>query len=120
MSKQAPASQPADNGGAPANPADGDAAGKAANPADGIAAGKAAKPAKAPKQYKITFHGEGGDVEIAHNFKLNVYKRNVETTIDEHYLGVIKDAVVHTQVKGEDGKMKAVTIPQYNYTVEAL
>jgi poly(3-hydroxyalkanoate) synthetase len=71
--------------------------------------------AKEPKQYKITFHGEGGDVEIAHNFKLNVYKRNVETTIDENYLAVLKHAVVHTVVDG-----KEVTIPQYNYTVEAL
>jgi hypothetical protein len=69
------------------------------------------------KQYKITFHGEGGDVEIAHNFKLNVYKRNVETTIDENFLGVIKNAVVYTQIKGDDGKMKPVTIPQFSYTV---
>jgi len=70
--------------------------------------------AKALKQYKITFHGEGGDVEIAHNFKLNLYKRNVETTIDEHFLGVLKDAVVQTVVDG-----KEVRIPMYNYTVEA-
>jgi len=71
----------------------------------------------APKKYKITFHGEGGDVEIAHNFKLNVYKRNVETTIDENFLAVVKDAVVTTHIKGEDGKMKPVTIPQHSYTV---
>lgn len=72
------------------------------------------------KQYKITFHGEGGDVEIAHNFKLNVYKRNVETTIDENFYGVLKHAVVHTQVKDEKtGKMTDVSMPQYNYTVEA-
>lgn len=83
------------------------------------AAPETAKPtkAKAPKQFKITFHGEGGDVEIAHNFKLNVYKRNEETTIDEHFLGVLRHAVVQTQVQGEDGKMKNVTIPQYSYTV---
>lgn len=71
--------------------------------------------ASAPKQYKIVFHGEGGDIEIAHNFKLNVYKRNVETTIDEHFLGVLKHAVVHTVVDD-----KPVTIPQHNYTVEPL
>lgn len=68
---------------------------------------------KAPKKFKITFHGEGGDIEIAHNFKLNVYKRNVETVIDEHFLGVLKHAVVQTVVDG-----KPVTIPQYNYTVD--
>jgi hypothetical protein len=68
--------------------------------------------AKAPKKFKITFHGEGGDVEIAHNFKLNVFKRNVETEIDEHFLGVLKHAVVHTTVDG-----KEVTLPQHSYTL---
>jgi poly(3-hydroxyalkanoate) synthetase len=67
------------------------------------------------KQYKITFHGEGGDVEIAHNFKLNLYKRNVETTIDENFLAVLKDAVVNTVVDG-----KSVKIPMYSYTTEAI
>lgn len=75
---------------------------------------EAAPKVKALKQYKITFHGEGGDVEIAHNYKLNLYKRNVETTIDEHFLGVLKDAVVQTVVDG-----KEVRIPMYSYTVEA-
>lgn len=70
--------------------------------------------AKELKKYKITFHGEGGDVEVAHNFKLNLYKRNVEAEIDEHFLGVVKDAVVHTTMNG-----KPVSIPQYQYTVEA-
>lgn len=72
------------------------------------------------KKYKITFHGEGGDVEIGHNFKLNLYKRNVETTIDENFLGVLRHAVVTTVVKGEDGKERHVSIPQYQYTVEPL
>lgn len=72
------------------------------------------------KQYKITFHGEGGDVEIAHNFKLNIYKRNVETTIDENFLAVLKDAVVHTVVQDENGKERAVRIPMYSYSTEAL
>lgn len=80
------------------------------------------KPAKkaALKQYAITFHGEGGDIEIAHNYKLNLYKRNVQTTIDELYLGVLKHAVVHTVVKDDGGKERAVTIPMYSYTVEAV
>jgi hypothetical protein len=67
------------------------------------------------KQYKITFHGEGGDVEIAHNFKLNIYKRNIETTIDQNYLDVLKNAVVHTVVDG-----KSVSIPQFAYTIEGI
>lgn len=69
------------------------------------------------KMYSIEFHGEGGDIEIAHNYKLNVYKRNTPTTIDENFLGVLKHAVVHTTVKDADGKAKAVTIPQYHYTL---
>lgn len=80
-----------------------------------------AKAKKEPlKQYKITFHGEGGDVEVGHNFKLNLYKRNVETTIDENFLGVIKDAVITTEIKGDDGVVRKATIPQYSYTVEPL
>jgi hypothetical protein len=78
--------------------------------------------AKALKMYKITFHGEGGDVEIAHNYQLNVYKRNVETTIDENFLGVLRDAVVHTVTKGKeaDGPEQHVKIPCYQYTVEPI
>lgn len=71
--------------------------------------------AKELKKYKITFHGEGGDVEVAHNFKLNLYKRNAEAEIDENFLGVVKDAVIHTTVNG-----KPVAIPQYQYSVEPL
>lgn len=72
------------------------------------------------KQYKITFHGEGGDIEIGHNFKLNLYKRNVETTIDENYLGVVKAAVITTIVEDADGNRKHVTIPQFQYTAEPI
>jgi hypothetical protein len=76
--------------------------------------------AKAPAMYKITFHGEGGDVEIVHNYKLNVYKRNVETTIDENYLNVVKSAVIETVVQDAEGNKKAVKIPTLQYTVDAL
>jgi hypothetical protein len=75
---------------------------------------------KALKQYKITFHGKGGDIEVGHNFKLNLYKRNVETTIDENYLGVIRDAVVTTTIKDDDGKEQHVSIPAYQYSVEPI
>lgn len=81
---------------------------------------KASRKAPALKQYKITFHGEGGDIEVGHNFKLNLYKRNVETTIDENYLGVIRDAVIQTEVQDESGKRRNVRIPAYQYTVEPL
>lgn len=76
---------------------------------------------KAPlKMYKIMFSGEGGDVEIGHNYKLNLYKRNVWTTIDENYLGVLRGAVVETIVQDADGKTKQVRVPAYQYELEAL
>lgn len=79
---------------------------------------KAEKPAKKQlRKWKITFHGEGGDVEIGHNARLNVYKRNVETVIDENYLGVLKDAVIQTVVEDENGKRRHVTIPTISYTL---
>jgi len=79
----------------------------------------AKKPVKrALKQYKITFHGEGGDVVLGHNHKINLYKRNVETTIDELFLGALRSAVVETEIEDADGKRKKVRIPQEQYTVE--
>lgn len=78
-----------------------------------------AAPAKV-KQFRITFHGEGGDVEIGHNYKLNLYKRNVTTTIDANYLNVLKHSVITTQIQDSDGKWKSVSIPTYQYTVEEI
>lgn len=77
---------------------------------------------KALKQYKIVFHSsedktEAADVVIGHNCKLNRYQRDVETTIDENFLSVLKDAVIKTMVKGEDGVEREVTIPRFSYTV---
>lgn len=68
------------------------------------------------KKYKITFHGEGGDVMVGHNYKLNVFKRNVETVINEDFLDVLKNSVIKTKNEaGED-----VSIPTHNYSVEAI
>lgn len=82
---------------------------------------KAKKAGDAPlRKYKIMFSGEGGDIEIGHNFKLNLYKRNVWTTIDENYLGVLRAAVIETTVQDADGNKKAVRIPAHQYELEAL
>jgi hypothetical protein len=86
---------------------------------------KVEKPAKkAVKLYEITFHSgdndDNSDVVIGWNAKLNQFKRNVKTTIDENFLGVLKDAVIHTTVKGEDGKVTNVSIPRFSYTVNPL
>lgn len=77
------------------------------------------------KQYKIIFHsGEGdedvGDVVIGHNCVLNSYQRNVETTIDENFLSVLKDTVIQTTVKDKNGKETEVRIPRFSYTVSAI
>lgn len=74
------------------------------------------------KQYKITFHsGEAGteteDVVIGHNGKLNRYQRNVETTIDENFLGVLKDAVIYTVIKDDNNNEIKVTQPRFSYSV---
>lgn len=78
---------------------------------------KTEKP-KALKVYKITFHGEGGNIEIGHNYKLNSYPRNIETTIDENYLGVLKASVIHTTTQDAEGNNKDVKFPSYSYTLE--
>lgn len=80
---------------------------------------------KALKQFKIVIHSgeaksEAEDVVIGHNCKLNRYQRDVEATIDENFLGVLKDAVIKTTVKGEDGVEREVTIPRFSYTVTPL
>jgi hypothetical protein len=74
------------------------------------------------KMFKITFHsGDAGteaeDVQIALNGKLNLYKRNVEALIDENFLGVLKDAVVYTEIEDANGKRVPVTIPRFAYSV---
>ncbi len=76
--------------------------------------------AKPKKMYRITFLGEGGDVEIGHNYKLNVYQRNKPCLINEDYLQVVKDAVVTTEHQDADGNKKTVRIPQLQYEVEAV
>lgn len=87
---------------------------------------KTVEKTRKPKMYSITFHsGEGKeeaeDVVIGWNCKLNRYKRNVKTTIDENFLGVLKDAVIHTKIKDlEKNTEVEVTIPRFSYTVEPL
>lgn len=71
------------------------------------------------KKFKITFHGDGGDIEIIHNYRLNVYQRNIETEIDENFLHALKLATINTIVEA-DGKRKDVTIPTHQYTVEPI
>jgi len=91
-----------------------------AAPQDGEQSGEVEQAPKALKQYKIMFSGQGGDVEIGHNYKLNLYKRNVWTTIDENFLGSLRAAVIETVVEDSEGNRSAVRIPAYQYELEAL
>ena len=59
------------------------------------------------------------EYDTDHNFKLNLYKRNEWTTIDENYLSVLRAAVVETIVQDSDGKNKSVRVPMYQYELEA-
>jgi hypothetical protein len=75
-----------------------------------------------PAMFKVTIHsGEGeadkGDVPIIHNYKQIVIQRDKEVTINENYLNVLKDAVVNTSIKSEDGKITPIKIPRFSYTV---
>jgi len=72
------------------------------------------------KMYYITFLGEGGDVELVHNYKLNIYKRNEKCLINEDFLHVVKSAVVQTEVQDGENSTKSVRIPQLTYELEAV
>lgn len=85
---------------------------------------KAAK-AKEPKKFKVTIHSEGeggdkGDVLLGHNFRLIQIKRDSEVVIDECFLDVLKSSVVDTVVKDDDGKMRPIKVPRYNFTAEPV
>ncbi|MET3372018.1 hypothetical protein ABIC89_001059 [Variovorax boronicumulans] len=71
------------------------------------------------KKHRITFHGQGAPVEIGHNYKINAYPRNIPTTIDENFLDALRHAVTHTRVQDEEGNWSDVSIPTYQYTLEA-
>lgn len=83
---------------------------------------KDAKPARKKdlKRFLITFTGEGGDVMIGHNYKLNVYQRNVQVEIDENYLQVVKDSVVTSDVPDGKGGFITKRNPVYQYELEAI
>ena len=72
------------------------------------------KSTEGKKKFTITFTGEGGDIVIVHNFKQNVYQRNVPVEIDEDFLSVVKDSVIETEIDG-----KAVKIPTHPYILES-
>jgi hypothetical protein len=81
-------------------------------------------PAKKLKEYYITFHsglgGDNSDVHITHNHITNTYKRNMQARINENYLSVLKDAVIDTTHRNEEGKEVKIRIQPYTYSVEEI
>ena len=79
---------------------------------------------KAPKMYKIRINSgedatDQGDVVVAHNYKQSVIQRDVDVVVSEHIVNVLKDAVVNTTVKGDDGKEREVRIARFSFSSEA-
>ena len=85
---------------------------------------KAPEVKKKLKEYLITFHSgannDNSDVTISHNHVINVYQRNKQVKINENYLSVLKDAVIDTEIRGEDGKTQRIRIQPYTYSVEEI
>lgn len=84
------------------------------------------KPVKASKpkhtMYKVTIHsgsekGDQGDVFLGHNGVSFLIQRDQEVTVDERVIDCLKDAVIHTTKKGEDGIEREVKIPRFSYNV---
>ena len=76
------------------------------------------------KEYWITFHsgmgGDNSDIPISHNHVTNLYKRNERAKINENFLSVLKDAVIDTEIRTEDNKVKKIRLQPYTYTVEEI
>jgi hypothetical protein len=61
------------------------------------------------KMYKVTINsGESesdkGDVTLVHNYKQITIQRDKEVEISENYVNILKDAVVVTAIRDENGK----------------
>jgi len=82
-----------------------------------------AKQAK-PKMFKVTIHsgedkGDKGDVVLVHNYRQILIQRDKEVTINENFLGVLKDSVITTTAKNEKNEDVPVRIPRFSFSVEA-
>lgn len=81
--------------------------------------------AKPVKMYTVTIHsgpdsGTKSDVFLAHNYKSVLIQRDKEVTLNEHFMNVLKDTVIETEVKGPDGVVRHIKIPTYSYTSQAI
>lgn len=74
------------------------------------------------KKFRVTIHsgedkGDKGDVFLAHNFQSVLIQRDQEVILDEKFVNVLNDSVIHTITKDEDGIEKPVRIPRYSFTI---
>jgi hypothetical protein len=83
---------------------------------------KEAKAAESGKKFRVTIHsgedkGDKGDVFLAHNFHSVLIQRDKEVVLDEKFVNVLNDSVIHTITKDEDGTERPIRIPRYAFTV---
>lgn len=74
------------------------------------------------KMYKVTIHsgedkGDKGDVFLSHNHKSALIQRDKEVVISEYFVECLKNSMIETTIKGEDGVERSVRIPRFSYNV---
>lgn len=82
-----------------------------------------AKKAADAKKFKVTIAkaGEGednGDVFLGVNGRTVLIQRGQPVVLEECFLDVLKNSVIETHEKGEDGKLKPISIPRFNFSFE--
>lgn len=81
------------------------------------------KAGKAPKMFNIRINSgedaaDKGDVVVAHNFKQYVIQRDVNATVNEHIVNVLKDAVIETTAKDDKGAERNIRISRFSFSAE--
>ena len=75
------------------------------------------------RKFKVTIHAteqDRGDVFLSVNGHAMYVKRNVEVTLDEAYVDVLKNAVIDTFTKDPDtGKVQKITMMHYPFSAIA-
>jgi len=84
---------------------------------------KKAEKAVAPKMFKLTIRSgedesEKGDVVLSHNYKQIQIKRDQEVVVGEQYIEVLKHAVMHTETKDANGKMRSASVSRFSFQAE--
>lgn len=75
------------------------------------------------KKYKVTIapgsEGEdNGDVFLGVNGRTVLIKRGHPVIVDECFVDVLKNSVIHTHEKNDKGTLVPIAIPRFNFSVE--